>query len=244
MRKNFSIFIYNLRKLIIRQDSILYKIYKLYKNSIKLVSFINIFVLLYYTCFQLNFDYLAFMAIITSILDNLTYFIGKEFINQLKKTFYIFADSFTVASPQDNDSHISNNKVDSSQLDKFEVKKESVKDESYNKVKIICITIIGLSVCAYISWDLYTHGVIYTTICSIYNNITSSNSKDDGDDVSSNFDDSTSNASSEDSTTTLVAPTDALERGFIVDNTVNVSFWGTHVEIPVGSFARNSIIYR
>jgi hypothetical protein len=188
------------------------------------------------------------MAIITSILDNLTYFIGKEFINQLKKTFYIFADSFTVASPQVNDSHISNNKVDSSQPDNFEYKKESVKDESYNKVKIICITIIGLSVCAYISWDLYTHGVIYTTICSIYNNLTSSNSKDDGDDVSSNFDDSASNASSEDSTTTLVAPTDVLEQGIIVENTVNMNFWGTHIEIPVGSkiilSVGNSLIYK
>jgi hypothetical protein len=186
------------------------------------------------------------MDIITSILDNLTFFIGKEFINQLKKTFYNFADSF--AATLDNESQISNNKVDSSQLENFEDKKESVKDESYNKVKIICITIIALSACAYISWDLYTHGVIYTTICSIYNNLTSSNSKDDGDDISSNFDDSASNASSEESNATLVAGTDSLGQGFIVENIVNVNFWGTQIQIPVGSkillSAGNNLIYK
>jgi len=243
MIKNFTLFIKNIRDIII--NSRIYKIYKIYKNSIKLLSIINILVLLYYTYFQLKFDYLAFMAIITSILDKLTYFIGKEFINQFKKMFYIFTDSLDSA----NDSQISNHKVEASlQQDNYEDKIESVKDESYNKVKFICITIIGLSVCAYISWDLYTHGVIYTTICSIYNSITSSNSKDDGDDVSSNLDDSASNASSYDSTSTLVAHTDVIEQGTIVENLVTVNFWGTHIEIPAGSkfilSAGNNLIYK
>jgi len=246
MIKNFSRFINNTRDIIIH--SRIYKIYTIYKNSIKILSIINILLLLYYNFIQLNFDYLAIIAIITSILDKLTYFIGKEFINQFKKMFFIFTDSMD----SHNDFQISNHKVEDShaslQQDNYEDKIEPVKDESYNKVKFICITIIGLSICAYISWDLYTHGVIYTTIYSIYNSITSSNPKDDGDDISPNFDDSTSIASSNDSTSTLVAHTNVLEQGIIVENLVNVNFWGAHIEIPAGSkiivAMANTLMYR
>src|SRR6267154_1312406 len=118
------------------------------------------------------------------------------------------------------------------------------------KIKFICITIIDLSVCAYISWDLYTHGVIYTTISSIYKkkSIISSNPNLDGDDVSSNFYDSASSVSSNDSTSTLVAHTDLLEQGIIVENLVIVNFWGTHIEIPAGSkiilSVGNNLIYK
>jgi hypothetical protein len=108
MIKNFSRFINNTRDIIIH--SRIYKIYKIYKNSIKLLSIINILVLLYYNYFQFNFDYLAFMAIIISILNKLTYFIGKEFINQFKKMFFIFTDSLD----SDNYSQISNHKVENS----------------------------------------------------------------------------------------------------------------------------------
>jgi hypothetical protein len=253
MIKIYSKFINNTRDIITSfTSSRIYKIYKLYKNSIKLLSIINIFVLLYYTIFQINFDYLAFICIITSILDKLTFSplaIGKEFTNYFKKMF--FTDN--LVAPQANDYQISNHKVEASLQSpvakgesNYEDKIESVKDQSYNKVKFICITIIGLGVCAYISWDLYTHGVIYTTISSIYNSITYS--KDDGDDVSSNFDDSDSNASSIDSTSTLVAHTDVLEQGITVENLVNVNFWGTHIEIPAGSkiilSVGNNLIYK
>lgn len=246
MKKKFFYLFKNIRDIIIH--SRIYKIYKIYKNSIKLLSILNIFVLLYYTYFQVNFDYLAFICIINNVIFKLTdsLDIGKGFINVFKKMFFIFTDSLDSA----NDYQISNHKVEDSLQDNSEDKIESVKDESYNKVKFICITIIGLGVCAYISWDLYTHGVIYTTISSIYNSITYSNNKDDsfGDDTSSNFDDSASIASSNDSTSTLVAHTEVLEQGITVENLVTVNFWGTHIEIPAGSkiifSAGNNLIYK
>jgi len=258
MIKKLSIFIKNIRDIIIK--SRLFKIYKIYKNSIKLFSILNILVLLYYTYFQFNFDYLAFLAIITSILDKLSNFIGTEFINQFKKIFFNFTDNLDYA----NEIQLPNHKVDANnallQQDNYEEKcysyGESVKDESYNKIKFICISVIGLSICAYISWDLYTHGVIYTTICSLYNTLTNSNGDSSPDDVSSNFDDSDSIASSNDSTSTssndtsatLVAHTDVLQRGIIVENLVSVNFWGAHIDIPAGSkillSMGNDLIYK
>jgi hypothetical protein len=99
MIKIYSKFINNTRNIITSfTTSRIYKIYKLYKNSIKLLSIINIFVLLYYTTFQINFDYLAFICIITSILDKLTFSplaIGKEFTNYFKKM--VFTDNLVAS---------------------------------------------------------------------------------------------------------------------------------------------------
>lgn len=265
--KYISCFLSSAREII--SQSKLYKIYILYNKSIKLLSIINIIILLYYSNFQLyfEFDYITFIAIISTIYNILPFNkeIGNLFL-KLKKIFYIFNEDF------DSDSQISNHLV--APLENIEDKKESVIDDSskkvsleissdipsnnpdsssYNKGKIICITIIGIGICAYIYWDIYTQGIIYSTVYSIYNNFISSN--DDGNDTASSSDYSSdsssssevSNAPSYSSSTTLVSFTDLVQSNTIVENNIRFMFWDYNVEIPAGSriilSEQNNLIY-
>src|SRR6267154_619979 len=134
MIKNLNKFINNTRDIVI--NSKIYKIYKLYKNSIKLFSIINI--LLYYNYFQLNLDYLALMAIIYSILEKLTYFIGKEFINYFKKMFFIFTDNLDSA----NEKQVSNYKEEASSL-QLNNSEDKIYLYYYNRFKCLCLYFLG-----------------------------------------------------------------------------------------------------
>ena len=233
----------------------LYKIYILYNKSIKLLSIINIIVLLYYTTAnfqssQINLDYLTLSVFITNIYNIISNFVNYEITNQIKKMFYIFTDnfedkkesviddSFKKISSEISSDIPSNNPESSNSPSAF----------SYNKGKIICITIIGIGICAYIYWDIYTQGIIYSTVYSIYNNFISSN--DDGNDTASSSDSASSevsNAQSYSSSTTLVSFTDLIQSNTIVENNIRFMFWDYNVEIPAGSriilSEQNNLIY-
>lgn len=200
-------------------------------------------------------DYLTLLVFITNIYNIISNFVNNEITNQIKKMFYIFTDNFEDKKESVIDdsfkkiyleisSDIPSNNPESS---------NSPSASSYNKGKIICITIIGIGICAYIYWDIYTQGIIYSTVYSIYNNFISSN--DDGDDTASSSDYSSdsssssevSNAPSYSSSTTLVSFTDLVQSNTIVENNIRFMFWDYNVEIPAGSriilSEQNNLIY-
>ncbi|SRR6266496_707555 len=88
--KRFSLIKRNIkfiRSIII--ETRLYKFYKLYKRTIKIITIFHLLIILYYTRFKIEFDYIAFITLITTILGKLIY---HYFDNELIKFKEIILD--------------------------------------------------------------------------------------------------------------------------------------------------------